>query len=129
MKSNQVWKLVNLPINQKAIKNKWNLRIKHKTEGNIERFKTLLIAKMHTQQERIDYEETFSSVVPFTLIRLILSLMDVLNLKLSQINVKTPFLNGELEEKLYMKKLVGFVNKGKEQKYIFIIRSYRMILS
>ncbi|KAK0571987.1 hypothetical protein LWI29_024457 [Acer saccharum] len=60
MKSNHVWDLVDLPPGRKAMENKWVLRIKRKADGTIERHKTRLVAKDYTQQEGIDYEETFS---------------------------------------------------------------------
>lgn len=56
MKFNQVCKLVDLPIDRKAIRNKWILKIKRKTNSCIERFKARLVAKSYTQQEGIDYE-------------------------------------------------------------------------
>ena len=61
MQNNQVWDLVDLPSNRKAIGNKWVLKIKQKANGSIENYKTQLVAKGYTQQEGINYEETLSS--------------------------------------------------------------------
>ena len=97
VKSNQVWDLVNLLPNRKTIGNKWVLRIKRKADGTIERYKACLVVKGYTQQEGIDYEETFSLVVRFASIRLILAIVAHMDLQLHQMDVKTTFINGELE--------------------------------
>ena len=102
MRSNHVWKLVDLPKGRKTIGNKWVLKIKRKADGSIERYKAHLVAKGYTQQEGIDYEETFSPIVRFTSIRLILAIVVNLDLELHQMDVKTAFLNGKLDEEIYM---------------------------
>ena len=115
-KKNQVWDLVNLPSNLKAIGNKWVLKIKRKTDGSIENYKARLVAKGYTQQQGIDYEETFSSVVKFASIRLILAIVAHMDLKLHQMDIKTVFLNGELNGEIYMEQPTGFIIQGQEHK-------------
>ena len=102
MKPNRVWDLVDLLPGRKTIGNKWVLNIKHKADGIIDRYKARLVAKGYTQQEGIDYEETFSPLVRFASIRLILVIVARMDPELYQMDVKTTFLNGELDEEIYM---------------------------
>jgi hypothetical protein len=116
MRTNQVWDLVDLPPGRKAIGNKWVLKVKHKEDGSIERYTARLVVKGYTQKEVVDYEETFSLVVRFASIHKILAIVAHLDLELFQMDVKTAFLNGELDEEIYMDQPIGFVAKGKERK-------------
>jgi len=74
------------------------------------------VAKGFTQIEGVDYEETFSLVVRIAFVRLLLALVAHLDLELFQMDVKTTFLNGNLEEEIYMDQAIGFVSKGQEDK-------------
>ena len=82
MESNRVWDLVDLPLGHKTIGNKWVLNIKHKADGTIDIYKARLVAKGYTQQEGIYYEETFSPMVRFTSIRLIIAIVERMDLEL-----------------------------------------------
>jgi len=112
MKTNQVWDLVDLLSGQKSIKNKWVLKIKRKTNELIERYKTRLIIKGYTQEERIDYKDTFSLVVRITSVCLILAIVAHIDLELYQIDVRTAFLNGKLNKEIYMDYPLVFETKG-----------------
>ena len=116
MNDNQVWDFVDLPLGQKSIGNKWILKIKRKADESIERYKARLVAKGYTQEKRNNYENTFSPVVRITSIRLILTIVAHMDLELYQMDVKTTFLNGELDEEIYMDQPLFFGSKGQERK-------------
>ena len=77
---NQVWELVDLSPGRKTVGNKWVLKIKHKADGSIDKYKACLVAKGYTHREGIDYEETFSLVVIFVSICPILAIIAHLDL-------------------------------------------------
>jgi len=99
------------------------LKIKHQEDGLIDKFETPLATKGFTQIEGIDYEETFSPVVTFASIRLLLAIVAHLDLELFQIDVKTGFFNGSFEEEIYMDQPIDFVSKGHEDKVCCLERS------
>jgi len=77
-------------------------KIKRWADGSIDKFKTYLVAKGLTQIEGVNYEETFSHMVRFASIRLLLTMVALLDLELFQMDVKTAFLNGSFEEEIYI---------------------------
>jgi hypothetical protein len=108
MDQNEVWDLVELPEGYKKVGCKWVYKTKHDFKGNIERFKARLVAKGFTQKGGIDYKETFSPVSKKDSLRIIMALVAHYDLKLHQMDVKTAFLNGSLEEEVYMDQSEGF---------------------
>ena len=106
---NKTWDLVQLPKGRKAIGCRWVFRVKENKDGEIERFKARLVAKGFSQKFGIDYEETFAPVAKFTSIRIVLSLAAKYDLIVHQMDVKTAFLNGELDEDIYMIQPEGYV--------------------
>ena len=114
MAANKVWELVALPIGHKAVGSKWVFKTKRDSLGQIERHKARLVAKGFNQKEGIDYNETFSPVSKKDSLRIILALVAHFDLELHQMDVKTAFLNGSLEEEVYMSQPEGFVEDGKE---------------
>lgn len=114
MAQNQVWDLVELPDGYKPIGCKWVYKTKKDSSGNIERYKARLVAKGFTQREGVDYTETFSPVSKKDSLRVILAIVAHFDFELHQMDVKTAFLNGDLEEQVYMKQPEGFSSKESE---------------
>ncbi|RVW14668.1 Retrovirus-related Pol polyprotein from transposon TNT 1-94 [Vitis vinifera] len=123
MYSNSVWKLVDLPEGIKPIGCKWIYKRKRGPNGKVETFKARLVAKGFTQKEGVDYEDTFSPVVMLKSIRILLSIVAYYDYEIWQMDVKTAFLNGHLEETIYMVQPEGFVVKDQEQKVCKLQRS------
>ena len=98
-------------------------RKKLRPDGTIEKYKTRLVAKDYTQKEGKDYFDTFSLVARMTTIRVLLSLDASHGLLVHQMDVKTTFLNGELEEEIYMDQFDGFVANGQEEKVCKLLKS------
>lgn len=105
---NNTWELVERPVNQKIVDNKWVYRVKEKTKNSPMRFKARLCARGFTQQHGVNYFETFSPVVRFTSIRIILAIAAQRRMCIKQFDIKTAFLNGELKEEVYMEQPIGF---------------------
>ncbi|KAL6315561.1 hypothetical protein AAG906_000865 [Vitis piasezkii] len=114
MASNGVWNLVKLLDGAKVIGCKWVFKTKKDSLGNIERYKARLVAKGFTQNEGIDYKETFSLVSKKDSLRIIMTLVAHFDLELQQMDVKMTFLNGNLEKEVYMKQPEGFSSSGGE---------------
>jgi len=89
----------------------------------IDKYKAHLVAKGFTQIEGIGYEETFSPVMRFASIHQLLAMVAYLDLELFQMDVKTAFLNGSIEEEIYMDQPIDFVLKGQEDKVCRLKRS------
>ena len=87
---------------------------KTNAEGKVEKYKARLVAKGYSQVSGIDFGDIFSPVAKVTSIRLLLSVVVAFDFEVEQMQVKTTFLHGELEEEIYMKKLEGFMVKGKK---------------
>jgi hypothetical protein len=113
LENNQTWDLVQLPTGKRALQNKWVYKLKEE-DGGEKRYKARLVVMGFAQKKGIDFDEIFSPVVKITSIRTILSLVAVEDLHLEQLDVKTTFLHGDLEEEIYMQQPYGYEVKGKE---------------
>ncbi|KAL2237853.1 UNVERIFIED_CONTAM: Retrovirus-related Pol polyprotein from transposon TNT 1-94 [Sesamum indicum] len=114
MSDNNVWDLVELSEGYKRVGCKWVFKTKQDSKGNIETYKTRLVAKGYTKKDGIDYKETFSLVSKKDSLRIILALVAHYDLELHQMDVKIAFLNGNLEEEVSMEQPEGFLATGKE---------------
>ena len=99
---NDVWDIVPRPKGKSIVTSKWIYKMKHAADGSIEKYKAWFVARGFTQKEGIDYEETFSPVARYTSIRMVLALAAIKKWKLLQMDVKTAFLNGIIEEEVYL---------------------------
>ncbi|GJX13516.1 retrotransposon protein, putative, ty1-copia subclass [Tanacetum coccineum] len=116
MKDNQVWRLVDLPPNGKTVGSKWLFKKKTYMDGNVHTYKARLVAKGFTQTYRVDYEETFSPVADIRAIRILIAIAAFYDYEIWQIDVKTAFLNGYLDEDIYMVQPEGFINPKHSRK-------------
>ena len=111
---NQTWKLVELSKGRHVVGCKWIFKRKpglSEKEGI--RYKARLVAKGFSQKEGVDFNKIFSPMVRHTSIRVLLAIVANQDLELEQLDVKTAFLHGRLEENILMKQLEGFEVQGK----------------
>ena len=110
----ETWELVELPPDRKPIGCKWVFKVKHGSDGSVEWLKGQLVAKGCSQKYGIDYDETYSPVVRFSSIRGLLAFAVQNSMLIHQMDVVTAFLNGKLDEEIYMAQPDGTVEAGKE---------------
>ncbi|CAI7913205.1 unnamed protein product [Closterium sp. NIES-54] len=108
IEENGTWELVELPEGRKAITSKWLFKINSSTDGKIEHYKSRLLAKGYQQKEKVDYTELFGPVVKPTTLRTLLAGASIKGWVVKQMDVKTAFLNGIIEEEIFMAQPEGF---------------------
>jgi hypothetical protein len=102
--------LVDIPSDRKAVENKWIFKKKTDTDGNVTIYKARLVMKGFRQIQGVDYDETFSPVVMLKSIWILLAIGAYFDYEIWQMDIKTPFFNGNIEEELYMIQPEGFVD-------------------
>ncbi|KAI0991325.1 hypothetical protein K3495_g16862, partial [Podosphaera aphanis] len=104
---NNVWQVVPRPEGRKIVSGKWVCKVKGNAQGELERFKARYVAKGYSKIQGIDYNETFAPVVRLESLRLLLAISASKGWKPRQLDIKTAFLHGILNEEIYMELLMG----------------------
>jgi histone deacetylase 1/2 len=120
---NGTWQLVSPRPGINVIDSKWVFKVKRHANGTIERYKARLVAKGFKQRYGLDYEDTFSPVVKPTTIRLLLSLAVTRGWFMRQLDVQNAFLNGVLEEEVFMRQPPGFEDPAQPRHLCRLIKA------
>ncbi|KAL0288690.1 UNVERIFIED_CONTAM: Retrovirus-related Pol polyprotein from transposon RE2 [Sesamum radiatum] len=123
MGTNQVWTLVDPPKGVRPVGCKWVYKRKLGADGEVTAFKARLVAKGYTQRPGVDFEKTYSPVAMAKSIRILLAIAAWYDYEIWQMDVKTAFLNGFVEEEIFMDQPEGFTTVGEEQKICRLQRS------
>ncbi|GJP31349.1 hypothetical protein CLOM_g11991 [Closterium sp. NIES-68] len=115
---NDTFDLVNLPPGRKAISSKWLFKRKTDADGNIEHYKSRLVAKGYQQQEKKDYNEVYAPVVKGTTLRTLFAAAAIKGWVVKQMDIVTAFLNGVLEEETYMEQPEGYNDGNVEKRWM-----------
>ncbi|GAU26945.1 hypothetical protein TSUD_06170, partial [Trifolium subterraneum] len=117
IESNDTWELTELPKGAKKIGVKWIYKTKYNEQGKIEKYRARLVAKVYSQQHGIDYDEVFAPVARWDTIRTILAIAALRGWYVYQLDVKSAFLHGELNEEVYVEQPLGYQKERKELVY------------
>nr|GFB23247.1 zinc finger, CCHC-type [Tanacetum cinerariifolium] len=113
---NNTWVLTYLPPGCRPMGCKWIFKRKLKVDGTVKKFKARLVIQGFNQKSGIDYCDTYALVAIISTIRLLIAMTSIHNLIIHQMDMKTTFLNGDLEEEVYMNQPLGFIMLGNENK-------------
>ncbi|GJV46974.1 putative ribonuclease H-like domain-containing protein [Tanacetum coccineum] len=122
-KLQQVWVLVDLPNGAKVIGTKWVYRNKKDERGVVVRNKARLVAQGHRQEEGIDYDEVFAPVARIEAIRLFLAFASFMGFIVYQMDVKSAFLYGTIDEEVYVSQPPGFVDPDHPTKVYKVVKA------
>ncbi|MCO5603933.1 hypothetical protein L7F22_058089 [Adiantum nelumboides] len=120
---NGTWELVSPPPNRKIVTCKWLLRKKLHADGSVSRYKARLVARGFSQVPGMDYSETFSPVLRITSFRVLIAIAAQFRLLLHQMDVRTAFLHGDLEEEIYMMQPPRYISKEHPDHVCKLIKS------
>lgn len=116
IKRNDTWELTELPEGGKKIGVKWVYKTKFNENGEVDKHKARLVVKGYSQQHGVDYTEVFAPVARMETIRLVVALAAQKGWAIYQLDVKSAFLYGELNEEVFVEQPLGYVKKGYEHK-------------
>ena len=105
---NHTWELVGLPSGCKPLSSEWIFKRKRKVDGSIDKYKARLVIKGYRQTEGLDYFDMYSPMMRINSTRMVLAIATLRDLEVHQMDVKTTFLNGDLNEEIYMEQPEGF---------------------
>ena len=105
---NETWELADLPAGRSPVTVKWVFKIKTKSDGTVDRYKARCCARGFSQRKGIDYQETYSPVVRYESVRILLAVVAFNDLDMIQFDIKTAFLHGQLAEEIYMSQPEGY---------------------
>ena len=111
---NDVWEVVPRPQDRSVVDSRWIYKVKNVANDSVEKHKARFVAKGYAQKEGIDYEETFAPIAKYTSIRTVISLAAQMGWEIHQMDVKTAFLNGAIEEEVYIEQPEGFETHDKK---------------
>ena len=123
IEKNNIWQFVDRPQDRKIIGVKWVFKTKLNGDGSINKFKERLVAK-YAQIFGVDYSDTFAPVARLDTIRMLLAVAAQKGWEVYQLDVKSAFLNGFLQEEIYVEQPEGFIKKGKKTRFIFLRRIF-----
>ena len=121
IEENGTWYLTDLPPGRKAIGVKWVFKVKQDEHGAVSKHKARLVVKGYAQRHGIDYDEVFAPVARLDSVRLLIALAAHEGWEVHHMDVKSAFLNGDLQEEVYVQQPAGFIVSGKEHK-VFRLR-------
>jgi hypothetical protein len=117
IEGNQTWVLCDLPPGHRAINLEWVFKVKRDEKGTVAKHKARLVVKGYAQRRGIDYDEVFVPVARLDTVRLLIALTAHKCLEMHHMDVKSAFLNGELQE-VFAEQPAGFIREGKEHQVL-----------
>ena len=121
---NHTWELVDLPSGSKPLGYKWIFKKKMKADGSIDKYKARLVIKGYKQKEGLDNFDTNSLVTRISFICMLIAIVAIHNLEIHQMNVKTTFLNGDLDEEIYMEQPKGLLFQVKKRTLVGLLNPF-----
>jgi len=122
LRENKTWTLVPRPNNKKVLTNRWVFKTKTNKNGEIEKYKARLVARGHTQELGIDYEEVFAPVARYEAIRTLFAASVNEEMHVHQMDVISAYVQGELNDDIYMEQPEMFVEHGHEEKVCKLLK-------